>query len=142
MFVALMKRALQEGDEHTLMLDLMVPEWWDEYSVRPGKRRLVQYRDPYDVQAKRFAITDFNTWYVRGVSRRLLDEGQATCQLFRAGAAYEPRPGCRRLEGAALATADVYAGHRIRYHHPRPDRTALSAPFGPNCHHSIRRLSA
>lgn len=140
-FVRAMERALSEGDEISLMEDLTDPSLWDEYSVRPGKRRLVEYTDRYDVQAKRFAITDFNTWYVRGLAARLIEERVDRCEIYRADAAYQPRNECRRLEGLQLSVSQVYEGHRIRYHAVRVDRRALSIPVGPNCHHSIRRIN-
>jgi hypothetical protein len=33
----------------------------------------------------------------------------------------------------------VYDGHRARYW-PTENPTAVSVPFGPNCHHTIRRI--
>lgn len=140
-FVAVMERALSEGDEGSLAYELSDPALWQEYSMRVVRGRPREYTDPYDVQAKRFAITDFNTWYVRGFSRRLLDEGVEQCEIYRADRAYQPRTVCRRLEGLRLPVAEIYAGHRVRYHAERLDRTALSVPLGPNCHHSVRRIS-
>lgn len=140
-FLQTMEEALSNGNEVTLMEDLTDPRLWDELSIRPGKRRMVEYRDPYDVQAKRFALTDFNTWYVRGLAARWIDEAVEMCEIFRAEAAYQPRNECGRLEGVQLSVAEVYAGHRIRYHAEIVDRRALSVPLGPNCHHSVRRIS-
>lgn len=140
-FIAIMERNIIEGDEISLAADLTDPRLWDEVSLRRGKKRMIEYHDPFDVQAHRFAITDFNTWYVRGLTRRLLDEGIRTCEVFRAEAAYQPRLECRRLEGIELQTQTVYEGHRVKYHHPNADRRGLAVPFGPNCHHSIRRVT-
>lgn len=139
-FVTIMERALTEGDEDSLAYELSDPVLWEEYGIRIVKGRPREYRDPYDVQAKRFGITDFNTWYVRGLSAKLIQEGVEECEIYRADRAYVPRASCRGLEGAVLRTVDVYEGHRKTYHHPALDRRALSIPAGPNCHHSIQRL--
>lgn len=140
-FVSTMERAITEGDENLLALELQDPYLWQEYSIRVVQGRPREYRDPYEVQARRFAITEYNTWYARGLSRRLLDDGIEECEIYRAERAYQPRAACRRLEGVILKTHDVYEGHRKAYHHRAPDSRALSIPIGPNCHHSIRRVT-
>lgn len=86
----------------------------------------------------RLATNEFNTWYVRGLSGLLLDEGMVQCEVYRAGhPKWEPSE-CSKHEGEIVAVQDVYAGHRRRYW-PVPDPTAFSIPFQPGCHHSIRR---
>jgi hypothetical protein len=139
LFVGIMERALTEGDEESLIEELTLPHLWDEYVVRETRRGPVPAIDRYDVQARRFGITEYNTWYVRGLTKRLLEEGVRTCEVFRADRAYRPRQECRRLEGMEVATLAIYEGHRLRYHHVHEDPRGLSIPIAPNCHHSIRR---
>ena len=141
LFIEIMETAIEEGDEDSLTLHLQDPLLWEEEGIRIVRGRAQRYRDPFDVQARRFAITEYNTWYVRGLTARLLDEGVEECEVYRADHAYHPRTTCRQLEGLRLRTQDVYEGHRRGYHHASPDRHALSIPLGPNCHHSIRRAS-
>jgi hypothetical protein len=98
---------------------------------------------PASQRAKAFALTDFNTWYVRGICRALMEAGIPECEVYRAEEAYEPRGECLQLEGEVLDVEEVYLGHRARYHpEEAKNPAALSIPVGPNCHHSIRRRSS
>lgn len=138
-FVEVMERAILHGDEESLLRELANPAYWIEtevYTTKTGKTATRRY-DAAD-RARRFAITDFNTWYIRGLCRRLMDEGVESCEVYRAAPAYQPRSECRALEGRA-SVQDVYSGHRARYY-PVANPSAFSLPVGPNCHHSIRRL--
>jgi hypothetical protein len=138
-FVEVMERAIQGGDEETLAADLSNPHFWitTQSGIRGG--RVVTSRHRVSELARRFAITDFNIWYIRGLCRRLMDEGVDLCEVYRAAPAYVPRSECRALEGKTLLVQDVYAGHRAKYH-PVKNPRAFSIPAGPNCHHSIRRV--
>lgn len=134
-FADVMESALAGGDETDLAAALSAPELWrvpDGGTGDEAARIARQY-------AERFAFTEFNTWYVRGLSRRLLEEGVPLCEVYRAAPSYRPRGECGSLEGRRLAVAEVYAAHRARYH-PVADPEAVSIPFGPNCRHSIRRV--
>lgn len=122
-----MESALAGGDETDLAAALTDPELWripDPCSQDDAARIARHYAD-------RFAFAEFNTWYVRGLSRRLLEEGVPFCEVYRAAPSYRPRGECRPLEGRRLAVAEVYAAHRARYH-PAADPDAFSVPFGPN----------
>ncbi|MEX1252934.1 MAG: hypothetical protein WEE64_01205 [Dehalococcoidia bacterium] len=138
-YAAVLERAIMEGNEESLALDLANPAYWhaaEAFTTRSGRPSTRAI--PANVRANRFGLTEFNTWYVRGLCARLAAEGIAACEVYRAAPAYEPREECRALEGHVLSVADVYAGHRSRYYPvARPD--ALSIPIGPNCHHSVRR---
>jgi len=143
LFCKIMEEYLAKGDEVGLAIALSPTRYWIERGVRNTKNGPVPYVLPAATRAKTFALTDFNTWYVRGLCRVLLEEGIAVCEVYRAEHAYEPRGECRSLEGVVLAVEEVYKGHRARYH-PEDTRnqTALTIPVGPNCHHSIRRVRA
>jgi hypothetical protein len=122
-------------------LVLSPSKYWVERGVRNTKRGPVSYFLSGENRAKVFALTDFNTWYVRAICVLLMEEGIEECEIYRAEKAYEPRGECLGLEGRRLSVREVYAGHRARYY---PEETknplALSVPIGPNCHHSIRRI--
>jgi hypothetical protein len=92
--------------------------------------------------ARAIAITEFNTWYVRGLCRVLLDEGTKACQVYRAGFAFEPRDECLQHDAQIYGVMDIYAGHRRRYWPAPGEPAALSIPLGTDCHHSIRRLAS
>ena len=142
-FVGIMEEHLANGTEATLMVALSPPRYWVEHGVRNTKKGPVPYFLPSAQRARVFALTDFNTWYVRALCRVLMEAGIADCEAYRAEVAYEPRGECANLEGQILSVAEVYQGHRARYHpEGSKDPDALSIPVGPNCHHSIRRRSS
>jgi len=84
------------------------------------------------------ATSEFNTWYVRGLSAKLMAAGVPYVEVYRAANAKWQPSGCSAHEGRMVSTADVYDGHRAAYW-PVDNPTAFSVPFQPGCHHSIRR---
>lgn len=142
-FVGIMEEHLVGGTELTLTIALSQPKYWVERGIRNTRNGPVPYYLPAAQRARVFALTDFNTWYVRGLCRVLIEAGIADCEVYRAEPAYEPRGECLHLERRVLDVRDVYRGHRARYHpEGTKDPNSLSIPVGPNCHHSIRRRSA
>jgi hypothetical protein len=135
-----MEQALRHGDEEVFIGSFLDPAYWLEDELRTSKTgKVFTYHLPAGDRARRLGLTEFNTWYIRGLARLLLDEGVQRCEVYRAETAYQPRGECLALEGETLSVQQVYDGHRAKYH-PMPDRSAFSLPTGPNCHHSIRRL--
>jgi len=140
-FVGIMEAHLVGGTEATLTLALSQSRYWVETGTRYTRRGPVSFFMPAVERARVFGLTEFNTWYVRGLCRSLMDEGITDCVVYRAEPAYEPRGECLEIEGLALKVEDVYHGHRARYYpEDTKDPHALSIPVGPNCHHSIRRM--
>src|SRR5215204_3765700 len=137
-FPELMERAIREGNEVTLAEDLSNPAFWKSHhiSVRNGKRQKVSIRP--QVAARKLALTEFKTWYVRGLAKKLLEEDVEYCEVYRAEAAWKPRPDCKDHDGKRFKVIDIYNGHRARYW-PTKNKSALSVPIGANCHHTIRR---
>ena len=135
-----MKKAIMEGNEETLFEALSNPTYWlsSETWTREGvtRKRAV---NPQKV-AEFLARTEFNTWYVRGFARRLIEEGEEFCQVYRAAPAKIPRGECLRHESEIYKVEEVYRGHRARYWPPPGDPNAFSIPVGTNCHHAIRRV--
>ncbi len=139
-FPALMRRAIEIGDDEALTASLSVPAYWNETEtyVRDGIPRERQINVAQ--AAERLARSEFNTWYVRGLSRRLMDEGIAVCQVYRAAQAKWEPAGCSQHEGQTFSVDEVYRGHRARYWPEPGDPDAVSIPFQPGCHHTIRRV--
>lgn len=136
-----MREAIRSGDETTLFVALGHSRYWvpTESYVRSGvpRQRRVNVRQA----AERLALTEFSTWYVRGLARRLLEEGVAQCQVYR-GSQPKWEPGeCSSHEGAIVSVQIIYDGHRARYWPEPGDRNAFSIPFGSGCHHVIRRIA-
>ena len=126
-FINEMERVIQDpnGNEVALAMALSVPSYWINHP---------------ESNAQRLAITEFNTWYVRGLCRRLIEENVEFCEIYRAGPAAEPRAECTSWEGRQFKVREVYDGHRVRYWPLPGNPNAFSIPAGPNCHHSIKRI--
>jgi hypothetical protein len=140
-FAEIMQRALLGGDEQTLAYELAQPSYWNTVTMAMRKGKLVPVHHKVSDLARTLADNEFNTWYVRGLSRRLMDEGVEECEVYRAGPAYQRRVECTDLEGRRFSVREIYAGHRAKYH-PVDNPSAFSIPVGVNCHHSIRRIAA
>lgn len=140
-FPDLMREAIKGGNEQTLIAALSNPSFWDptETYVRDGVQR--ERRVNVRQAAERLGLTEFNTWYVRGLAKRLIDEGVANCQVYRAAIPKWEPAECSQHEGQVLPVKEIYRGHRARYWPEPGDAMAMSIPFGPGCHHTIRRVS-
>ncbi len=132
--------AVQHGNEESLTLALNDASYWN--ATEPYERNgIVRDRAINILQAAtRLSLNEFNTWYVRGLAKRLLDEGVMQCQAYR-GMMPKWEPGeCATHEGQIFSVEEIYAGHRARYW-PKPGNPhAVSIPFTPGCHHTIRRV--
>lgn len=135
-----MEKAIREGNEESLAKALSHPNYWQSREVsRRGTTIYTKSINPIKA-AQALAYTEFNTWYVRGFARRLLEEGEEFCQVYRAAPAWEPRSECLEHEGKTYKVQEIYDGHRIRYWPKQGNPKALSIPAGTYCHHSIRRM--
>lgn len=141
-FPGAMEAAIRGGSEVTLSASLHSPVYWvPTFPRKLPKGGFTQVTvNPVDF-AKRLAITEFSTWYVRGLCGRLLREGETLCQVYRADSAAVPRGECLQYEEQVCDVKLVYDGHRARYWPNQDNPTAFSIPVGPNCHHSIRRYT-
>lgn len=137
-FQTLMRDAIKSGDEATLARALNHPAYFQD-GTRVTKAGRIPVRTNPASASKMLGLSEFNTWYVRGLCRRLIEEGVDACEVYRADPAVTPRCECTGWEGQTFSVEDVYNGHRARYHGAGADRRAFSVPSGPNCHHSIRR---
>lgn len=136
-FAKLLREAIEHGTESSLAGSLSRAELWSEFEPLPqgGVGRV----DPARA-AVVLARTELNTWYVRGLCRRLLEEGEEHCQVYRAWDGDGTPDECDLLENRVLPIRPIYEAHRAKYH-PRRRPEAFSIPSGPGCKHSIRRLS-
>lgn len=139
---SLITEAIRQGDEETLALALASADYWNptETYVRNGVAR--ERRVNVTQASQRLATSEFNTWYVRGLAVRLLDEGVVDCQVYRAAAPKFEIAECSRHEGLIYPVQVIYDGHRRRYWPPPGDQTCFAIPYQPGCHHTIRRVAA
>lgn len=137
-FPQIMEEAIKSGDDGILAQALNKQAFFQD-RPRRTKTGTTKVRTNPTADSKMLALTEFNTWYVRGLSRRLMEEGVEVCEVYRADPALVPRCECTAWKDRVFSVRDVYDGHRTRYHGAGSDRSAFSVPSGPNCHHSIRR---
>lgn len=137
-FSRAMVETIKYGNEGTLTNALENGAYWnptEEYERNGVTRsRKINIRQA----SERLANTEFNTWYVRGLSKVGIDAGISECEVYRASEPKWSPADCTQHEGAILSLADVYRGHRAKYWPEPGNASALSVPFGPGCHHTIR----
>lgn len=139
-FISAMRDAIQNGDEETLSRAISSSSYWLPSETRHRRNKLILVNVDPSKAAMRLAYTEFNTWYVRGLARKLLDEGIQYCQVYRASPASQPNAECLKHENQKYPVVDVYNGHRAKYW-PVKNPEAFSIPLGPYCHHTIRRVT-
>lgn len=135
-FPEIMERAIARDKEEALAKDLEPTELWSEYEPSPlgGIRKT----DPVRA-AKVLAHQEFNTWYIRGLCRRLMEERESLLQIYRAGDGDVQGDECSAYENMVLEIRFVYHGHRAKYY-PKPNPKAFSIPCSPHCCYSVRRI--
>ncbi len=139
-FPNLMREAIISGTEVSLCESIESDPYWTstEKYTRGGVTRM--RRRNIAQSARRLALTEFSTWYVRGFARRLLDEGVEQCEVYRGEQPKWEPAECATHEGSIVSVRGIYDNHRARYCPEPGDQTAFSIPFGPGCHHVIRRV--
>jgi len=139
-FPDLMREAMAKGDDDSLFASMAVASYWKPTETYVLKGVARERKVNIGQAAERLARSEFNTWYVRGLCRRLMDEGVEQCQSYRAALPKWEPADCSSHEGQVFLVADIYRGHRARYWPEPGDPNAFSIPFQPGCHHTIRRL--
>ncbi|MGA3297627.1 MAG: hypothetical protein ABSD41_09260 [Candidatus Bathyarchaeia archaeon] len=141
-FPSLMRDAISNpnGNEETLAASLVKQSYWKRSENVVRKSRAYPREIDPRVAAERLAISEFNTWYVHGFAKRLMDEGVTQCQVYRASIPKHAPAECSKHENQVFSVVEIYHGHRARYWPEPGNHEAFSIPFNPNCHHSIRRV--
>lgn len=136
----LMEVAIKAGDDDTLTAVMKSPVYWKESEIwiRNGVAR--ERHVNVGQAAERLAVSEFNTWYVRGLGARLITEGVDECEVYRAAEPKWEVAGCSEHEGKRFPVQVIIAGHRARYW-PTINDSAFSIPVQPGCHHTIRRIA-
>jgi len=139
-FPQLMRDAIKQGSEVTLAAALADASLWDpiEKFMRDGVANERTRNVPQS--AERLATTEFSTWYVRGLARRLMDEGVTKCQVVRGVQLKREPSDCPKHDGMILDVKAVYDNHRARYWPEPGNKGALSIPLAPGCPHIIKRV--
>ncbi len=140
-FSDLMREAIRSGSEQSLLAALSNPAFWNPSEEYERNGVVRTRRINIQQAAEQLSLSEFNSWYVRGLAKRLIDEGVRSCQAYRASMPKWEPGECGAHEGQVYAVEEIYRGHRARYW-PKPgDPSAISIPFTPGCHHTIRRVT-
>lgn len=133
-YPALLRAAIEGGNERTLTEALSLPQFWKshEQRVRQGKASLARV-NPGNA-ARVMAEGEFNVFYMRGLCRKLLEQGQTTVEAYRARAAENPRTGERVNPGDILPCQDVLDDLRSR----TDGESKIGVPRGPVSGISLR----
>ena len=134
-----MRKAIESGTIETLANDLSNSSYWKSSRTYLRKGKPVTVHIDPATSSKRLAHSEFTTLYTRGFARKLMDEGQTECEIYRADKAHQPKCECTSLEDTKQPLEKIYNGHRAKYY-PKKDLTAFSIPSVPHCHHTIRRI--
>lgn len=141
-FPDLMRDAIASGNEETLCAALSNPALFnpqESYRTKDGQIR--ERRVNLNQAAGRLSLTEFNTWYVRGLACRLRDDGESECEVYRGAEPKWAPATCSEHEGKVCSVQDILDGHRACYWPEPGDPESFSIPAGPGCHHTIRRLT-
>jgi len=139
-FIELMKEAIENGDDEQLVRALSEPSYWNEDEGYTTKQGMISRRNINYLQAaEQLGFSEFNTWYVRGLAKKLMDEGIKKCQIYRAKQPKWEPADCSVHEGQIVDVKIIYNGHRAKYW-PIKNNSVFSIPAQPGCHHSIRRI--
>ncbi len=139
MFPELMRKTIKSGTIESLVSDLSNPSYWKPSRTYMRKGNPVTQNINPVIEAGRLAHSEFTTLYTKGLTKRLLNEGEKECQVYRADMAIQPKCECTSLEESIIPLDKIYNGTRKKYF-PTNDPTAFSIPSAPYCHHTIRRI--
>ena len=53
---------------------------------------------------------------------------------------WEESPECKAHEGQVVLVETIYKGHRAGYWPEPGNKSILTVPLGPGCHHTVRRI--
>lgn len=138
-FPDVMRKAIQSGNIESLAKDLSNFSFWNPSKPRKTKNGIIQISINPETEAKMLAHSEFNTMYTRGFARRLKEEGEENCEIYRADRANQQNCECTKLEGTTQPVQKLYDGHRAKYF-PKDNFGAFSIPSVVYCHHTIRRI--
>lgn len=138
-FPDIMRKAIQTGNIESLAKDLSDPSFWNTSKPRRTKNGTTLIPINPQTESKMLAHSEFNTMYTRGFARRLKEEGEENCEIYRADKAVQPKCECTKLEGTIQPVQKIYDGHRAKYF-PKDNFGAFSIPSIVYCHHTIRRV--
>lgn len=138
-FPLLMRAAMRSGNEMSLVRAFSVPQYWTSASRCIGPASPADTPTEFLEAAVQLGLREFNSWYVRGLARRLIEEGATRCQVVRATPTPCEGAECDLSDGGVFETSEIYLGCRARLGHSG-SADGKPVPAGDGCYHTIRRL--
>lgn len=138
-FPKLMRKALESDSIESLTANLAEPSLWNQTTTQNRKGKIIPIKINPTTWAKRLAHSEFTTWYTRGLAKRLMEEKETECQIYRADSAAQQNCECTKMEEKIVPLKKIYDGHRAKYF-PKDNPSAFSIPSVSYCHHTIRRV--
>lgn len=134
-YPSLLRTAIRSGNDTSLTQALRQPAFWNTHEVRVRQGTSFTAKMPNNAP-EILAEGEFNVFYMRGFCRRLLAEGEAQVEVYRAKAVSQPRAGERINPGDRLACQDVLDDLQSR----EEGASKLGIPRGPASGLSLRRI--
>lgn len=135
----IMRNAIQNGTIESLAKELSPAKYWNPTRSFTRRGTPVTQKINPDSESKRLAHSEFTTLYTKVMAKKLMDEGETDCQIYRVDKANQPKCECTKLEDTTVSVGKIYEGIRKKYF-PKKDPSAFSIPSAPFCHHTIRRI--
>lgn len=125
--------AARSGSDDSLALAIRRDRLLNSTSTRFQKGKLVRYQVPYNANEV-LAESEFNRYFVRGLSRKAMAAGLPRLEVYRAKRVREPRPESQAKIGLLcepeVLLIDVRASNGVE--------TALGIPPGPGTGITVR----
>ena len=136
-YVALLRDAVQTGDDSTLRTALAKPGVLKAHEERSTARGIITARVPVTAPDT-LAEGEFNRFYARGLCRHAIDQGITDVEIYRAKQVENPRPESSAMVGALINASDLLTD--LRTH--QGVEPALGLPRGPNSGLSVKLVIA
>lgn len=119
--------AVEQHDEAWLADEIRSNDYMKEVEIRQTKRGASRSSVPHNA-AETFAEGEFNRFYIRGVCKRALENGDTEVEVYRAKAVRDPRYASQQKIGTKVSARQLLDDLRAS---PGVE-TALGLPAGPN----------
>ncbi|MCC5613454.1 hypothetical protein LC612_43975 [Nostoc sp. CHAB 5834] len=108
LYPQMFKRAIQNGDELSLLLELEAGFYFEQFEFRGSKRVKVPTN-----AATLIAQNEFNRSYIRAICAKAIKEGEIHVRVYRARTSSSPRPDSDLKIGTLLNAADLLQDLRL-----------------------------
>lgn len=129
----LLKRAIQEGNELTLVNDLKAQNCFSTTETRSTKKGLITVKVPNNA-SEVFAEGEFNRFYIRALCKRIISDNKGQLEVYRAKQVSNPRIESEMMIGRIIDPSKLLDDLRTNI----GVDTVLGLPRGPNSGLSIR----